>query len=86
MPLSFRPFSCVAATVGFVDEKNSRSACSGRGVGVSKINVSTMEPFDDPKDTLKEEEEILFDYSLENQRNLVKNLNQLAYEHRQEMA
>lgn len=53
IPLSFRPFSCAAASVWFVDEKNSRSACSGSGVGVSKINVSTMEPFDDPKDTLQ---------------------------------
>lgn len=52
MPLSFRTLSCVSVAIGFVDEKNSRSECSGRGVGVSKISVSTIEPFDDPKETL----------------------------------
>lgn len=53
MPLSFRSFSFDAGSVEFVLEKNSRSACSGSGVGVSKINVSTIEPLDDPKDTLE---------------------------------
>lgn len=52
MPLSFRTLSCVSVAVGFVDEKNSRSECSGSGVGVSKISVSTIEPFEDPKETL----------------------------------
>lgn len=31
---------------------NSRSACSGSGVGVSNTNVSTIDPFEEPKDTL----------------------------------
>lgn len=31
---------------------NSRSACSGNGVGVSNTSVSTIEPFDEPNDTL----------------------------------
>lgn len=53
MPLSLRPFSCVTGAAGLVDEKNSRSECSGNGVGVSKISVSTIEPFDDPKETLR---------------------------------
>lgn len=32
---------------------NSRSACSGSGVGVSNTNVSTIDPFDEPNDTLQ---------------------------------
>lgn len=49
MPLSSKGFSCVSPVwLG----KNSFSACSGRGVGVSKIKVSTIEPFELPKDTL----------------------------------
>lgn len=35
-----------------VENPNSRSACSGNGVGVSNTSVSTIEPFDDPNDTL----------------------------------
>lgn len=55
MPLSSSPFVVsLPSPSGSVDEKNSRSACSGRGVGVSKINVSTIDPFEEPKETLKE--------------------------------
>lgn len=36
----------------FAGNPNSRSACSGNGVGVSKTSVSTIDPFDDPNDTL----------------------------------
>lgn len=67
MPLSSRnddellpTFSCAAdcllALEGFVGsggKLNSLSACSGNGVGVSKTRVSTIDPFDDPNDTLE---------------------------------
>lgn len=61
MPLSFRSLSCVSVATGFVEEKNSRSECSGSGVGVSKISVSTIEPFDDPNETLQEEKREIHD-------------------------
>lgn len=32
-----------------------RSGYSETGVGVSKINVSTIEPFDDPNETLQQQ-------------------------------
>lgn len=38
----------------FAGKPNSRSACSGNGVGVSKTSVSTIDPFDEPNDTLHE--------------------------------
>jgi hypothetical protein len=41
-----------------IDEKNSRSECSGKGVGVSKTSVSTIDPLDEPNDTLKKKETI----------------------------
>lgn len=36
----------------FAGKPNSRSACSGNGVGVSNTSVSTIDPFDDPNETL----------------------------------
>lgn len=53
MPLSFSPFVSCDPVVALTDEKNSRSACSGKGVGVSKMSVSTIDPFDEPKETLE---------------------------------
>lgn len=62
MPLSSRPDDehCPAA---FCDnfsggKPNSRSACSGNGVGVSKTSVSTIEPLDEPNETLQKEKTI----------------------------
>lgn len=53
MPLSFWPLvSFVVDICDVFDGKNSRSACSGSGVGVSNTNVSTIEPFDEPNETL----------------------------------
>lgn len=42
------------------EKANSRSACSGKGVGVSNTNVSTIEPFDEPNDTLKKKKKKQF--------------------------
>lgn len=56
MPLSLRPLVSLAEVLDVwlvVDEKNSRSAFSGKGVGVSNTSVSTMEPFEEPKETLQ---------------------------------
>lgn len=54
MPLSFWPLVSFVVDVSDVfDGKNSRSACSGSGVGVSNTNVSTIEPFDEPNETLQ---------------------------------
>lgn len=62
MPLSSRAdvelLPC-PATLCVVDnlsagKPNSRSACSGNGVGVSKTSVSTIEPFDEPNETLQQ--------------------------------
>lgn len=44
------------AVDGSAGKPNSRSACSGNGVGVSNTNVSTIEPLDDPNETLWERE------------------------------
>lgn len=66
MPLSSRcdeellhEFSCavddLVALEGLVcsgGKLKARSACSGSGVGVSKTSVSTIDPLDDPNDTL----------------------------------
>lgn len=62
MPLSSRcvdrfsdAVDCLLALEGFVcwgGKLNSLSACSGSGVGVSKTSVSTIDPFDEPNDTL----------------------------------
>lgn len=54
MPLSSRPDVEPDPVADFSAEKpNCRSACSGRGVGVSKTSVSTIDPFDDPNETLE---------------------------------
>lgn len=53
IPLSLSPFIFVFVVPVITGEKNSRSACSGNGVGVSNTKVSTMDPLDDPKETLK---------------------------------
>lgn len=42
---------------------NSLSECSGKGVGASNTSVSTMEPLEDPNDTLQVEGEK--DYSVD---------------------
>lgn len=56
MPLSSRPDDelvlCPAADLS-AGNPNSRSACSSSGVGVSNTNVSTIDPFDDPNETLE---------------------------------
>lgn len=52
MPFSSKMFSCVSQTNWF-EGKNSFSACSGRGVGVSKMSVSTIDPFELPNETLR---------------------------------
>lgn len=60
MPLSSWPdeelVHCPVALFAdlFTGKPNSRSACSGSGVGVSKTSVSTIDPFDEPNDTLKD--------------------------------